>query len=335
MKILVTGAAGFIGMHTSLQLLSRGDSVVGIDNLNQYYDPTLKRDRLKQLEPHENFQFHKIDIADQKAIEDIFMQYQFDCVINLAAQAGVRYSVTNPHDYAQSNLVGFLNILEACRHSKIKHLLYASSSSVYGGNRKLPYAESDPVNHPISFYAATKRANELMAHSYSHLYQLPTTGLRFFTAYGPWGRPDQSLFLFVSAALKNEPIQIFNNGNMVRDFTYIDDIVEGIIKALDKIPAASTETNSANPCKSKAPFRIYNIGNGKKENLLDFINEIERTLEIKIQKHFMPMQLGDIQETLADGTLSLANLDHKSATNVSDGIRNFVSWYKSYYTLAN
>lgn len=335
MKILVTGAAGFIGMHTSLQLLKRGDTVVGIDNLNQYYDPTLKRDRLKQLEPHENFQFHKIDIADQKVIENIFLQYQFDCVINLAAQAGVRYSVTNPHDYVQSNLVGFLNILEGCRHSKIKHLLYASSSSVYGGNSKLPYAESDPVNHPVSFYAATKRANELMAHSYSHLYQLPTTGLRFFTAYGPWGRPDQSLFLFVSVALKNKPIQLFNNGNMFRDFTYIDDIVEGIIKALDKIPTVGAEINSAIPCKSNAPFRIYNIGNGKKENLLDFINEIERALEIKIQKQFMPMQLGDIQESLADGTFSSENLHHKSVTNISDGIRNFVSWYKSYYTLAN
>lgn len=331
MKILVTGAAGFIGMHTSLQLLRRGDSVIGIDNLNQYYDPTLKRDRLKQLETNDNFQFHKIDIVDQKAIEDIFAQNQFDCVINLAAQAGVRYSVTNPHDYAQSNLVGFLNILEACRHSKIKHLLYASSSSVYGGNRKLPYAESDPVNHPVSFYAATKRANELMAHSYSHLYQLPTTGLRFFTAYGPWGRPDQSLFLFVNAALNNEPIQIFNNGNMVRDFTYINDIVEGIIKALEKIPSANIEINSANPSESTAPFRIYNIGNGKKENLLDFINEIEQSVGIKIEKQFMPMQLGDIQETLADGTLALEILNHKSSTSIREGIKKFVDWYKSYY----
>ena len=331
MKILVTGAAGFIGMHASLKLLERGDKVVGIDNLNNYYDPKLKKDRLDQLLINKNFHFYKIDIAKKKEIEKIFSKHSFDCVLNLAAQAGVRYSVTNPDEYAQSNLVGFLNILEGCRNFQIKHLVYASSSSVYGGNNKLPYSESDPVNHPVSFYAATKRANELMAHSYSHLYNLPTTGLRFFTAYGPWGRPDQSLFLFVDAALNKKPIQIFNNGNMIRDFTFIKDIAEGILKAIDKIPLPNKKINDRLPCNSEAPFQIYNIGNGKKERLMDFINEIELVLGVKIIKEFMPMQLGDMQETFSDDSLAAKLLQHKSSTNVREGIIQFVEWYKSYY----
>lgn len=331
MKILVTGAAGFIGMHTCMKLLTRGDIVVGIDNLNEYYDPKLKQDRLNQLLVYENFHFNKIDIANRDLMEKIFSQHQFNCVINLAAQAGVRYSVTNPHEYTQSNLVGFLNVLEGCRNSKVENLIYASSSSVYGGNRKLPYSETDPVDHPVSFYAATKRANELMAHSYSHLYKLPTTGLRFFTAYGPWGRPDQSLFLFVDAALNNKTIEIYNNGNMVRDFTYIDDIVNGIIKAADKIPASINNKICHAPCNSEAPFQIYNIGNGKKEKLLDFIREIELFTGVEIKKKYMPMQLGDIQETLADGALAREMLEHKSCIGISEGIAEFVKWYRSYY----
>ena len=331
MKILVTGAAGFIGMHTCLRLLKMGNVVIGIDNLNEYYDPRLKQDRLKQLLTYENFHFYKIDIANKEPIEKIFSQNQFNCVINLAAQAGVRYSVTNPHEYSQSNLVGFLNILEGCRNAKVEHLVYASSSSVYGGNSKLPYSELDSVDHPVSFYAATKRANELMAHSYSHLYNLPTTGLRFFTVYGPWGRPDQSLFLFVDAALNKKPIKIFNNGNMFRDFTYIDDIVNGIIKVTENIPKHQSNRAQDIPCNSRAPFEIYNIGNGKKEQLLDFIREIENVTGVVIQKKYMPMQLGDIQETLADVSLSRQVLNHTSKIDIKKGIAEFIKWYRLYY----
>lgn len=331
MKILVTGAAGFIGMHTCLRLLKMGNVVIGIDNLNEYYDPRLKQDRLKQLLTYENFHFYKIDIANKEPIEKIFSQNQFNCVINLAAQAGVRYSVTNPHEYTQSNLVGFLNILEGCRNTKVEHLVYASSSSVYGGNTKLPYSELDSVDHPVSFYAATKRANELMAHSYSHLYNLPTTGLRFFTVYGPWGRPDQSLFLFVDAALNKKPIKIFNNGNMFRDFTYIDDVVNGIIKVTENIPKPQSNRTQDNPSNSRAPFEIYNIGNGKKEQLLDFIREIENVTGIVIPKKYMPMQLGDIQETLADVSLSNQVLNHTSKIDIKKGIAEFIKWYRLYY----
>jgi UDP-glucuronate 4-epimerase len=312
-------------------LLELGDIVFGVDNLNEYYDPELKKSRLKQLLLYKNFKFKKIDISEKNQMMEVFSQNYFDCVLNLAAQAGVRYSTVNPYAYASSNLIGFLNILEGCRNFKVKHLVYASSSSVYGRNESAAFSELDPVNHPMSFYAATKRANELMAHSYSNLYELPTTGLRFFTVYGPWGRPDQALFIFVNAILNNKPIKIFNNGKMVRDFTYIDDVARGVIAAINNIPTYK-ENKGSSPNISSAPFQIFNIGNGRKELLLDFINEIENSLGIKAIMEFMPMQPGDIQETLSNGDLSLKELNYKSITNIKVGIPEFIKWYKQYYS---
>ena len=280
MKILVTGAAGFIGMHTTLRLLARGDEVVGLDNLNDYYDPTLKEARLARLQPHAGFRFVKMDVADRAGMEALFAAEKFDRVIHLAAQAGVRYSLQNPHAYVDSNLVGFMNILEGCRHAKVQHLVYASSSSVYGGNTKMPFSESDSVDHPVSIYAATKKANELMAHTYSHLYGLPTTGLRFFTVYGPWGRPDMALFLFTKAILEGRPIDVFNHGRMRRDFTYVDDIVEGVIRTLDRIaePDPAFDPMQPNPGTGSAPYRVFNIGNHDPVELMEFVAAIEDAL---------------------------------------------------------
>ncbi len=302
MKILVTGAAGFIGMHTSQLLLARGDQVVGLDNLNDYYDVQLKLDRLARLTPHDNFRFVKMDVADRAGMEKLFADEKFDRVIHLAAQAGVRYSLVNPHAYVESNLTGFMNILEGCRHAKVQHLVYASSSSVYGGNTKMPFSEHDSVDHPVSIYAATKKANELMAHTYSHLYGLPTTGLRFFTVYGPWGRPDMALFLFTKAILEGRPIDVFNHGKMKRDFTYIDDIVQGVVRTLDRVaePAAAYNADQPDPATSNVPYRVFNIGNNDPVELMAFVEAIEDAVGRKAEKNFMPLQDGDVPATYAD-----------------------------------
>ncbi len=333
MKILVTGAAGFIGMHTSLRLLARGDQVVGIDNLNDYYDPTLKEARLARLAPHAGFRFVKLDVADRPGMEALFAREKFDRVIHLAAQAGVRYSLQNPHAYVDSNLVGFVNILEGCRHNGVQHLAYASSSSVYGGNTRMPFSEHDSVDHPVSLYAATKKANELMAHTYSHLYGLPTTGLRFFTVYGPWGRPDMALFLFTKAILEGKPIDVFNHGKMQRDFTYIDDIVEGVIRVCDRTaeanPAYTAET--PDPGTSNVPFRVFNIGNHDPVPLLDFIGAIETALGKTAEKNFLPLQDGDVPATYADTAALRDWVDFAPATPVPEGVRRFVEWYRQYY----
>lgn len=333
MKILVTGAAGFIGSHASLRLLARGDTVVGIDNLNDYYDPQLKRDRLARLTPQAGFRFAQLDVADRAGMERLFAEEKFDRVIHLAAQAGVRYSLQNPHAYVDSNLVGFMNILEGCRHNKVQHLVYASSSSVYGGNTKMPFSERDPVDHPISLYAATKKANELMAHTYSHLYGLPTTGLRFFTVYGPWGRPDMALFLFTKAALEGKPIDVFNHGKMRRDFTYIDDIVEGVIRTMDRVaePDPAFDSDKPDPGHSKAPFRVFNIGNNNPVELMNFISAIERSLGQEIKKNFLPIQDGDVPATFADTDELNAWTGFVPATSVEDGVARFVAWYRDYY----
>lgn len=333
MKVLITGAAGFIGMHTAKRLLERGDTVVGLDNLNDYYDPALKLARLNILAKYPGFCFIKGDLIDQELMSELFASEQFDGVVHLAAQAGVRYSVTNPHTYANSNLMGFLNVLEGCRQNKVGHLVYASSSSVYGGNEKMPFSEADNVDHPVSLYAATKRANELMAHSYSHLYDLPVTGLRFFTVYGPWGRPDQSLFLFVSAMLNNEPIKVFNEGKMRRDFTYIDDIVEGVIRVLAKpaTPDTDFDPKQPSPHTGRAPYRIFNIGNSDPVPLMDFIEAIESSLSMTAQKKFLLLQAGDVTETYADTSALEAWVGFKPATNVREGVANFVHWYQSFY----
>ncbi|MGC3962336.1 MAG: NAD-dependent epimerase [Rhodocyclaceae bacterium] len=333
MKILVTGAAGFIGMHASLSLLARGDEVVGIDNLNDYYDPQLKHDRLARLTPHERFRFVKLDVADRAGVERLFAEEKFDRVIHLAAQAGVRYSLINPHAYAESNLVGFLNILEGCRHNKVEHLVYASSSSVYGGNARMPFSEHDSVDHPVSLYAATKKANELMAHTYSHLYGLPTTGLRFFTVYGPWGRPDMALFLFVKAVLEGRSIDVFNHGKMRRDFTYIDDIVEGVIRTLDHVatPDSDFDAQNPDPARSTAPFRVFNIGNNDPVELMEFIAAIENSLGTEAKKNFLPIQDGDVPATFADTSELNAWTGFAPATSVQDGVGRFVAWYRDYY----
>jgi UDP-glucuronate 4-epimerase len=323
MKILLTGAAGFIGMYTATRLLERGDEVVGVDNLNDYYDPALKLARLKQLEKYSNFRFIKLDIADTAAVAELFVRENFQRVIHLAAQAGVRYSLENPHAYVQSNLVGFVNILEGCRHGHIEHLVYASSSSVYGGNTKMPFSEQDNVDHPISLYAATKKSNELMAHTYSHLYGIPTTGLRFFTVYGPFGRPDMAYFKFTRAILENKPIDIYNHGEMSRDFTYIDDIVEGVIRVLDR-PAKSES-------ESKPPYSVFNIGNHAPVALMDFIGAIENALGKTAQKIFLPMQDGDVPATYADTQALEAAVQFAPATTVEEGVTRFVTWYKQYY----
>ena len=328
MRVLVTGVAGFIGFHVAQALIARSDTVIGIDNLNDYYDVSLKEARLNELQAQPNashFQFIKLDIADTKATLDLFTTHKPQRVVHLAAQAGVRYSLQNPHAYVQSNLVGFTNILEACRHNAVEHLVYASSSSVYGGNTKLPFSEQDNVDAPVSLYAATKKANELMAHTYSHLYNLPTTGLRFFTVYGPWGRPDMAPFLFADAILKGEPIKVFNHGDMMRDFTYIDDIVEGVVRVLDK---AATPALGAN---NHVPVRLFNIGNNSPKKLLDFIEIMENTLGKTTQKEFLPMQAGDVKATYADISALEKWVGFKPSTPLEEGIQRFVKWYKIYY----
>ena len=333
MKILVTGAAGFIGMHTSQLLLARGDQVVGLDNLNDYYEVQLKHDRLARLTPHENFRFVKLDVADREGMDKLFAEEKFDRVIHLAAQAGVRYSLVNPHAYVESNLTGFMNILEGCRHNKVQHLVYASSSSVYGGNTKMPFSEHDSVDHPVSIYAATKKANELMAHTYSHLYGLPTTGLRFFTVYGPWGRPDMALFLFTKAILEGRPIDVFNHGKMKRDFTYVDDIVQGVVKTLDHVaePDVAYNADIPNPGTSNAPYRVFNIGNNDPVELMTFVEAIEDALGIEAQKNFLPLQDGDVPATYANTDALNAWTGFVPATPVPVGIGRFVEWYRGYY----
>lgn len=333
MKILVTGAAGFIGMHTSERLLARGDQVVGLDNLNDYYDPRLKEDRLARLTPDPAFRFVKMDVADRAGMEALFAAEKFDRVIHLAAQAGVRYSLQNPHAYIDSNLVGFTNILEGCRHNQVKHLVYASSSSVYGGNTRMPFSEHDSVDHPVSLYAATKKANELMAHTYSHLYGLPTTGLRFFTVYGPWGRPDMALFLFTKAILEGRAIDVFNHGRMKRDFTYIDDIVEGVLRTLDRVAEADPafDSDQPDPGRSKAPYRVFNIGNNDPVELMGFIEAIESALGRKAEKNFLPLQDGDVPATYANTDELNAWTGFAPATSVADGVSRFVAWYRAYY----
>ncbi|OEU78633.1 MAG: capsular biosynthesis protein CpsI [Desulfobacterales bacterium S5133MH4] len=333
MHILVTGAAGFIGYHVSRRLLEEGRKVIGLDNLNSYYDVRLKKDRLKQLETFDAFSFCQLDLADRKGMEEFFTRHSFDRVINLAAQAGVRYSLTNPHEYVDSNIKGFLHILEGCRHNKVPHLVFASSSSVYGLNTKMPFSVHDNVDHPISIYAATKKSNELMAHSYSYLYGLPTTGLRFFTVYGPWGRPDMALFLFTEAILKGQPIQVFNKGEMERDFTYIEDIVEGVVRVMDHLPLANSHwTGKApDPGSSPAPYRLFNIGNNNAVKLMDFIGAIEAALGKKAEKVFLPMQPGDVRATFADVEDLGEAVGFKPNTPLSEGIVQFIDWYVSYY----
>jgi len=334
-KILVTGAAGFIGMTTSLRLLARGDEVVGLDNLNDYYEVSLKENRLKRLTALPGFRFVKLDVGDRAGMEKLFAEEKFDKVIHLAAQAGVRYSIQNPHAYVDSNLVGFINILEGCRHHKVQHLVYASSSSVYGGNTKMPFSEHDSVDHPVSLYAATKKANELMAHTYSHLYGLPTTGLRFFTVYGPWGRPDMALFLFTKAILEGRPIDVFNHGNMKRDFTYIDDIVEGVIRVMDRNAAANPEYDAiaADPATSNAPYRVFNIGNNNPVQLLDFIGAIENALGMRAEKRLLPLQDGDVPATYANTDLLNDWVGFVPGTSVEEGVGKFVAWYREYYSI--
>lgn len=335
MSILVTGVAGFIGMHAAERLLKRGDVVVGLDNINEYYDPALKLARLKRLERYPNFHFIKADLVDSELLSNLFCREKFDGVIHLAAQAGVRYSVTNPLTYADCNLTGFLNVLEGCRQNRVSHLVYASSSSVYGGNMKMPFSEADGVGHPVSLYAATKRANELMAHSYSHLYNLSVTGLRFFTVYGPWGRPDQSLFLFVKAMMNNLPIDVFNQGKMLRDFTYIEDIVEGVVRVLDKpaTPDINFDPFCPLPQISQAPYRIFNIGNGNPVPLMTFIEAIEDALGAKAQKNFLPLQAGDVTGTFSDTTMLDRWVGFRPSTSVKEGVNHFVKWYREYYKI--
>lgn len=330
MRYLVTGAAGFIGSHVSHRLLDRGDQVIGIDNLNDYYDPTLKEARLSRLQTKQGFGFERLDVADRAGIMRLFERDAPDRVIHLAAQAGVRYSLTNPHAYIDANLQGFTNVLEGCRHASVAHLVYASSSSVYGANTQLPFSVRDRVDHPVSLYAATKKANELMAHTYSHLFGLPTTGLRFFTVYGPWGRPDMALFLFTRAILAGQPIDVFNHGAMQRDFTYIDDIVEGVIRVSDRPPSAETVPPVDN-VSSRAPYRVYNIGNQDPVPLLDMIAELERHLGSTASKRMLPMQLGDVPATYADVADLERDTGFRPCTALGVGIGHFVRWYREYY----
>jgi UDP-glucuronate 4-epimerase len=333
MNILITGAAGFIGAALSLRLLKEGLHVWGIDNLNDYYDVNLKKDRLARLSEYPDFKFVRLDLADRPNMAKLFEDNAFDCVVNLAAQAGVRYSLKNPASYVDSNLVGFGNILEGCRHGGVKHLVFASSSSVYGLNTHMPFSVRHNVDHPVSLYAASKKANELMAHSYSYLYNLPTTGLRFFTVYGPWGRPDMALFLFTKAMLNGEPIKVFNNGEMQRDFTYIDDIVEGVVRVMNNIPAPDPEWSGKNPVPSRScvPYRIYNIGNNEPVPLMAFVRAIEEALGKKAKIDYLPMQAGDVPATWADVDDLIADTGFKPAMSVKQGIQNFVDWYKEYY----
>ena len=350
MKILVTGAAGFIGSYVCKYLLSRGDEVVGLDNINSYYDINLKYGRLLTLgiegnavnwylfvesNVYEKFRFIRMNLEDKQAMQMLFANERFDKVVNLAAQAGVRYSIENPYAYVESNVDGFLNVLEGCRHYRVKHLIYASSSSVYGLNGKVPFSENDSVAHPVSLYAATKKSNELMAHTYSHLYAIPTTGLRFFTVYGPWGRPDMSPFLFASAILNNRPIKVFNNGDMLRDFTYIDDIVEGVLRVIDHVPEPNLNWNDQNPepSSSKAPYKIYNIGNSHPVKLMDFIEAIEKAIGHPADKIYFPMQPGDVYQTNADTTALERELGFKPNKSIIEGVRDTIDWYRSFYQL--
>ncbi|MGF1644060.1 MAG: NAD-dependent epimerase [Thiotrichales bacterium] len=359
MKVLVTGAAGFIGHFVSLRLVERGDDVVGVDNLNDYYDVNVKLARLKRLEPYRSaelgraehspiaggdglnarpgtFRHLKLDIADRAGMERLFAEEHFDAVINLAAQAGVRYSIENPLAYVDSNIVGFAHVLEGCRHHGVKHLVYASSSSVYGANTEMPFSVHHNVDHPLSLYAASKKANELMAHTYSHLYGLPTTGLRFFTVYGPWGRPDMALFLFTRKILAGEPIPVFNHGKHRRDFTYIDDIVEGVLRVLDRVPQGNPEWNSESPDpgSSRAPWRVYNIGNSNKVELMRYIEVLEECLGRKAEKQLLPLQPGDVPDTWADTTDLERDVGYRPNTPVEEGVRRFVEWYRAYYQVA-
>jgi len=332
-KILVTGAAGFIGSHLCRRLLADGHSVTGLDNLNDYYDVRLKKDRLQQLEGQPDFRFIKMDLTDRKHLSELFVQEQFDCVAHLAAQPGVRYSLENPRAYIDSNIVGFANILEDCRHNGIQHLVYASSSSVYGANESVPFSVHDNVDHPLSLYAASKKANELMAHTYSHLYNLPTTGLRFFTVYGPWGRPDMAYFLFARAILAGEPINVYNYGKMRRDFTYIDDIIEGVVRVLEQpaTPNPDWQGKQPDPATSRAPWRIYNIGNNHPVELEEFIQTIEQALGMKAERNMMPIQPGDMLETFADIDSLVEQAEFRPTTSIKQGIRAFVDWYREYY----
>ncbi|MDW3095275.1 MAG: NAD-dependent epimerase [Gammaproteobacteria bacterium] len=335
MKVLVTGSAGFIGNNLSQRLLERGDEVIGIDNLNDYYDVTLKEARLAKIIDHANFTEARINLEDRDAVADLFKTHKPDRVVNLAAQAGVRYSLENPYAYIDTNIMGFTNILEACRHNEVKHLVYASSSSVYGANTNMPFSVHNNVDHPVSLYAATKKSNELMAHTYSHLFQIPTTGLRFFTVYGPWGRPDMALFMFTKNIIAGKPIDVFNYGNHRRDFTYIDDIVEGVIRTLDKVPSANESWSGDNPdpATSKAPYKLYNIGNNQPVELKHYIAVLEDCLGKKAIQNLLPLQMGDVPDTYADVEALVEDVDYKPQTKVEDGIANFVSWYKDYYSI--
>ena len=333
-RILVTGAAGFIGFHTTLRLIEDGHEVVGLDNLNDYYDTQLKEDRLNMLEQQERFTFVKLDLADRSGIAALFKEGRFNYVVNLAAQAGVRYSIDNPQAYVDSNLVGFANILEGCRHGRVEHLVFASSSSVYGANKEIPFSTHHNVDHPVSLYAATKKANELMAHTYSHLYDVPVTGLRFFTVYGPWGRPDMAYFLFTKSILEGRPIDVFNHGKMRRDFTYIDDIVEGVVRILYRIPASVPSQTEAisDSSKSPAPYRIYNIGNSKPVELMHFIQVLEEELGRKASLNMLPMQPGDVPATYADVSDLAREFGFEPGTSIEEGLRRFAAWYRDYYT---
>ncbi len=333
MTYLITGAAGFIGFHLSKRLLAQGKSIVGVDNLSDYYDVNLKKTRLSELDGNSEFTFYKLDLADRGGVENLFSENKFDYVVNMAAQAGVRYSLTNPHAYIDSNIVGFLNILEGCRHNDVKHLVFASSSSVYGANTKMPFSVHHNVDHPVSLYAATKKSNELMAHTYSSLYSLPCTGIRFFTVYGPLGRPDMALFLFTRAILGNKPIDVFNHGKMKRDFTYIDDIVEGVVRLIDKVPEPDPDWCGDDPdsATSYAPYRLYNIGNNNPVELMKFIGVLEDCLGKKAEKNFLPMQPGDVPETYADVDDLTEDAGFKPSTPIEEGIKKFVDWYREYY----
>lgn len=336
-RFLVTGAAGFIGFHTARRLLDRGDEVVGLDNLNEYYDVRLKNARLARLGNSPGFSFHKIDLTDRPAMENLFSKHRPEIVIHLAAQAGVRYSLTNPHSYTSANITGFLHVLEGCRHTSVRHLVYASTSSVYGANTHMPFAENESANHPLTLYAATKKANELMAHSYSHLFHLPTTGLRFFTVYGPWGRPDMALFLFAKAIIEGKAIPVFNGGNMMRDFTFVDDIVEGVIRSADRPPKGNPDwkSDAPDPSTSNAPWRIFNIGNSKPTQLMRYIEVLEECLGRKAECEMLPMQPGDVPATWADVSALDAAIGYRPSTTIEVGVRRFVDWYRDYYKEAD
>ena len=333
MKVLITGTAGFIGNKLAQRLLERGDEIIGIDNVNDYYDVSLKEARLELIKDHKNFTEARIDLEDKVSVQELFKKHKPQRVVNLAAQAGVRYSLENPYAYIDTNIMGFINILESCRHNDVEHLVYASSSSVYGANTNMPFSVHNNVDHPVSLYAATKKSNELMAHTYSHLYRIPTTGLRFFTVYGPWGRPDMALFLFTKNILADQPIDVFNYGNHRRDFTYIDDIVEGVIRTLDTIPAPNENWSGdhPDPATSLAPYKLYNIGNNNPVELRDYIQVLENCLGKKAQQNLLPLQLGDVPDTYADVEALVEDVDYKPATSIETGIANFVSWYRDFY----